>query len=178
MTTLLLPDLHPPVPIPRKRQQRHPKNQFHHQQHEKHKDEEHEHGARGDDVVGGELVPFKIGVRGEGGGGTGAEGGAAEGTAENLVDVLECRGGDGGCGGRGVFFHREGFGGGGEWDGHVGCEEHVVGLDGGADEEAGQWDCGEAEAAGEVLVGESLLFRERVSYGKTFGDGEEVITLE
>ena len=35
-------------------------------------------------------------------------------------------------------------------------EEHVVGLHGGADEEAGERDCREAEAAGEVGVCECL----------------------
>ena len=34
----------------------------------------------------------------------------------------------------------------------MGGEEHVVGLDGGADEEAGEWDGGEADALGQVRV--------------------------
>ena len=40
----------------------------------------------------------------------------------------------------------------------MGSEEHVVGLDGGADEEAGEGDDGETEALDEVLVDKCLLF--------------------
>lgn len=62
------------------------------------------------------------------GGSAGPEGGAAERTADDVIDVLQCRGsgGVGGCGGR-----VEGEGGGGRWnrEGHVGGEEHVIGLD-------------------------------------------------
>lgn len=39
----------------------------------------------------------------------------------------------------------------------MGCEEHVVGLDGGADEEAGEGDDGEAETFDEVLVDKCLF---------------------
>ena len=76
----------------------------------------------------------------------------AEGAAEDVVDVGE----GGGGGGRGGL-DGEGGGWGGERGGHVGGEKHVVGLERGADEEAGERDDGEAEAAGEVLVGEGLL---------------------
>lgn len=57
-----------------------------------------------------------------------AKGGAAEGTADDLVDVVQrgrC-GGVGGCGGR---FEGEGGGGRGDGEGYMGSEEHVVGLD-------------------------------------------------
>ena len=69
--------------------------------------------------------------------------------------MLESGGGGGGSGG-GRRVDGEGGGGGGERRGHMGCEEHVVGLYGGADEEAGEGDDGEAEPAGEVLICESL----------------------
>lgn len=74
-----------------------------------------------------------------------------------MIDVRESGSGGGG-GGRGRGFDGEGGGGGGEREGQVGGEEHVVGLDGGADEEAGEGDGGKAEAAGKVLVDEGLWF--------------------
>lgn len=57
----------------------------------------------------------------------------------------------GGCG-----FDGEGGGGGGCGRGDVGREEHVVGLHGGADKEAGERDDWEAETFDEVLVEEGL----------------------
>ena len=41
----------------------------------------------------------------------------------------------------------------------MGCDEHVVSLDGGADEEAAEGEDGKSKAAGEVLIDEGL--RER-----------------
>lgn len=38
----------------------------------------------------------------------------------------------------------------------MGCKEHVVGLDGGTDEEASEREDGETKAFGEVLVKECL----------------------
>ena len=60
--------------------------------------------------------------------------------------VGECGGGEGCASGRG-----------GDRGGLDGREEHVVGLDGGADEEAGERDEWETEAAGEVLIREGLF---------------------
>lgn len=84
-----------------------------------------------------------------------AKGGAAEGTADDLVDVLQ-RGHCGGVRGWGVRVEGEGGGGRGDGEGHVGSEKHVVGLDRGADEEGGKRNNREAEATGEVLVCERL----------------------
>ena len=55
----------------------------------------------------------------------------------------------------------DGEAGSGRWErqGKISSDEHVVGLDGGADEEAGEGDGGEAEATGEVLVHEGLFWR-------------------
>ena len=70
---------------------------------------------------------------------------AAEGAAEGVVDLLQ----GGGCDGRGSGgVDGDGGGGGGEGGRHVGGEEHVVGLDGSADEQASQGYDGQAETAG------------------------------
>ena len=73
-----------------------------------------------------------------------------------MVNVCEGRGGGrgGGCGGIGL--DREGCDGRRHGERHVASEEHVVGLDDGADEEAGQGKYGETKAFGKILVGKSL----------------------
>ena len=112
------------------------------------------------------MVPFRVGI----GGGAGSEvGGAAKGAADDLVDVLEGCGSDGGggCGEGGpFFFDGKGCSGRGEREGHVGSEEHMIGLDGGADEEAGKGDGRETKAARKILPRESLC-RRRISFGMT-----------
>ncbi len=130
----LLALLHAPVAAAREREQAHTQDELAGQEDEEEDEEENGHGHEGDQVVG---APPRAWV---GGDAAVAEGGAAEGAAEVVVDVLQGGGGGGRGGGGGL--DGEGAGGGGDGEGHVRGEEHVVGLDGGADEEARERDDG------------------------------------
>ncbi|OSS53595.1 hypothetical protein B5807_01055 [Epicoccum nigrum] len=140
--------LHAVAPLARHREQEHTQQQLEGEEDEVHDEEDDQHRAAGDQVVErprGKRVPRALRD-------AGAERRAAQRAPEHVVDVRQC------CGGRGrgrVFgrqARREGWH--GRW--HVCRDEHVVGLDCGADEETGQRDDGEAETAGQVRVAEGV----------------------
>lgn len=128
----------------------HAEEQLEDEEDEKGDEEDDDHGEGGDEVVRrpGEPGP---GVERR------AVGGAAERVADQRVEAVQ-RGHHGGRRGprrllgerrlRRLLWQRHG---------EVGGEEHVVGLDGGADEEARQRDDGEAETAGEGGAGKGLF---------------------
>lgn len=148
--------LHAAVAAAREGQQHHAEDELEREEYEVDNQEEDDHGGEGDGVVEGPGSRPPGGVRGRGSArDAGAEGGAAQGPPEDVVDVGE-GGGSGGGAGRGGFLDRQAGRRAGDGEGHVRGEEHVVGLDGGADEEAGEGEDRQAQALGEVLVREGV----------------------
>lgn len=137
--------LHLCVAIPRVLEKNHTQQKLNDKQHKKNDEKDDNHSDGGDDVVRGPYVP-RAGV--ERVVKRIAVGCTAEGVANEGVEAVE--GGDhGGRRGRRGGFREGSLRRYGEGHGDVGGEEHVVCLDGGADEKAGEGDDGEAETPGE-----------------------------